>query len=452
MLAAPQPEGALVSVKSPVNILAAALGLVLSPAAALAQDALSEEEAAIVARVDANFEESISFLEEVVNINSGTMNHEGVREAGHAFTGPFEALGFKVKWIEQDSVNRAGHFQAVKKGDTGAKLLLIGHLDTVFEKDGDFLEWSRDGDVAKGPGVVDMKGGDVVLLYALKALDDLDLIDDADVTVLMTGDEEMSGKPIDISRKDLIKAAKRADAALNFEGGSEGEVVASRRGSSGWTLTTTGVRAHSSQVFSDTVGAGAVFEMARILDEVYEALAEEEFLTFNPGVIVGGTDVKYDKDATRGSAFGKTNVVAQKAVVDGGLRFISEEQKAAARETMREIAANHRPQTGAEFEFEDSYPAMTPTEGNMKLLALVSEVSEDLGQGPLKANDPAQRGAADISFAAPHVPASMDGLGPLGGAGHTPDEWLDIPSVKAATARAALIIYRLTREDAPSFE
>ncbi|PQA88658.1 M20/M25/M40 family metallo-hydrolase [Hyphococcus luteus] len=445
--------------KQIVPALSLILCLVLSPAAAFAQaepaatpPALTEEEAAIVARVEANFGDSIAFLEEVVNINSGTMNHEGVRAVGHAFAGPFEALGFKVKWIEQDKVNRAGHFEAVKKGDQGAKLLLIGHLDTVFAKDGDFLEWSRDGDVAKGPGVVDMKGGDIVLLYALKALDDLDLLDGAGVTVLMTGDEEMSGKPIDISRKDLIKAAKRVDVALNFEGGAEGEVVTSRRGASGWTLTTTGVRAHSSRIFSEEVGAGAIFEMGRILNDIYEALAEEEYLTFNPGVVVGGTDVKYDKEATRGSAFGKTNVVAQKVVVDGGLRFISEEQKEAAREKMREIAAEHLPETGAEFAFEDSYPAMSPTDGNMALLALVSDVSEDLGQGPLKGNDPSKRGAADISFAAPHAPASMDGLGPEGGAGHTPDEWLDIPSVKAATARAALIIYRLTREDAPSFE
>jgi glutamate carboxypeptidase len=440
----------------PVKRLAAALSFAWFPAAALAQSAggaaLSAEEQAIVARVEANFDASVAFLEEVVNINSGTMNHEGVREVGHAFTEPFEAIGFDVDWIEQKKVNRAGHFRATKKGATGAKLLLIGHLDTVFEPDGDFLEWERDGDVATGPGVVDMKGGDVVLLYALKALDDLDLLGDAGVTVFMTGDEEMSGKPISASRKDLIDAAKRADVALNFEGGAVGEVVTSRRGASGWRLTTTGVRAHSSRIFSEEIGAGAIFEMGRILNDIYEALAAEEYLTFNPGVVVGGTDVQYDPDGTRGSAFGKTNVVAQKAVVDGGLRFISEEQKENARAKMREIVAAHLPQTGAEITFEDSYPAMSPTDGNKALLAVVSDVSEALGQGPLEGNNPAERGAADISFAAPHVPASMDGLGPLGRNGHTPQEELDIESVKAATARAALLIYRLTREDAPKFK
>lgn len=417
-----------------------------------AMGALTPQEQAIVARVDENFDASVAFLEEVVNINSGTMNFEGVREVGHAFTEPFEAIGFDVDWIGQEKVNRAGHFRAVRKGGAGNRLLLIGHLDTVFEPDGDFLEWKRDDGVATGPGVVDMKGGDVVILYALKALDDLDLVDDAAITVFMTGDEEMSGKPISVSRKDLIDAAKRADVALNFEGGGVGEVVTSRRGASGWRLTTTGVRAHSSRVFSEEIGAGAIFEMGRILNDFYEALSAEDYLTFNPGVIVGGTDVQYDPDATRGSAFGKTNVVAQRAVVDGGLRFISEEQKEAARAKMREIVAAHLPQTGAEIAFEDSYPAMSPTEGNMALLAVVSDVSEALGQGPLKGNNPAERGAADISFAAPHVPASMDGLGPLGRHGHTPQEELDIESVRAATARAAVLIYRLTREGAPTFD
>lgn len=443
-----------------MNLSAAVMALALlslaanaqAPAATGGADALSPEEKAIVARVEANFEDSIAFLEAVVNINSGTMNMEGVRAAGHAFTEPFEAIGFDADWIEQDKVNRAGHFRAVRKGGTGNKLLLIGHLDTVFEPDGDFLEWRRESGKATGPGVVDMKGGDVVMLYALKALDDLDLLRGAAITVFMTGDEEMTGKPISVSRKHLIDAAKRADVALNFEGGAVGEVVTSRRGSSGWRLTTTGVRAHSSGVFSEEVGAGAIFEMGRILNDFYETLSGEEYLTFNPGVIVGGTDVQYDQDATRGSAFGKTNVVAQKAVVDGGLRFISEEQKDAARAKMREIVAAHLPKTGAEIVFEDSYPAMSPTEGNMALLAVVSEISEDLGQGPLDGNDPAKRGAADISFAAPHVRASMDGLGPLGGFAHTPQEELDIASVKAATARAAILIYRLTREDAPTFD
>lgn len=425
---------------------AACLGaLALSGAASAA---LSPEEEAIAARVDANFEDSLAFLERTVNVNSDTMNPEGVKENADIFAEAFEAIGFETEWEELPAeLDRAGHLHARQSGAVGAKLLLIGHLDTVFAKDGDFQTFRREGPRAYGPGVADMKGGNVVVLYALRALHEAGHLDGARVHVLFTGEEEKPGKPVEISRKSMVEAAKASDVALNFEGGEQGIVVTSRRGSSGWRLTTTGVRAHSSGVFSERVGAGSVFEAARILNAVYEALSAEEYLTFNPGVIVGGTDVAYDPPNSRGTVFGKTNVVAQKTIVDGGLRFISEEQKERARAAMRAIVAEHLPQTGAEIVFEDSYPAMTPTEENEKLRLLASAVSEDLGQGPLAANDPSKRGAADISFAAPHVPAAMDGLGVLGGGAHGPDEYLEVASLKDATLRAAILIYRLTRDD-----
>lgn len=429
---------------------ALAAGFLASAGAQAAE--LSPEEQAIAAHVDAAFEGEIAFLEKVVNINSGTMNHEGVRAVGAEFAKGFKEAGFKTEWAElPKAANRAGHLIAKHKGETGNRVLLIGHLDTVFAKDGDFQTYSREGNIASGPGVSDMKGGDVAVLYALKALKAAGALDDARIEVVFTGDEEMPAQPISVARKDLIEAARRADVALNFEGGEKGIAVTARRGSSGWKLTTSGKRAHSSGIFSDEVGAGAVFEAARILNGFYDDLSTEEYLTFNPGVIVGGTDVAFDPEANRGSAFGKTNVVAQKVVVDGGLRFISEEQKEAARAKMREIVAAHLPQTDAVIEFNDSYPAMTPTEGNKALLAVFSDVSEDLGLGPVEGNDPGKRGAADVSFVAPIVKASMDGLGVRGEGGHTPGETMEVDSLKEATLRAAILIYRLTRKDAPTF-
>jgi glutamate carboxypeptidase len=428
------------------------LAALLVASAAPAAAELSAEEQAIVGNVVSSVDEQLAFLEKVVNINSDSMNHEGVKAVGAEFGAAFEGLGFETKWLDLPAeANRAGHLVATRAGDRGNKLLLIGHLDTVFAKDGDFQEFRREGDKAFGPGVNDMKGGNVVVLYALKALQKAGALDGAQVTVFFTGDEEMPGKPISASRGALIDAAKAADVALNFEGGEEGAVVTARRGSSGWKLTTTGLRRHSSGIFSEEVGAGAVFEQARILSEFYDKMSDEKFLTFNPGVIVGGTDVDYDKEASKGSAFGKTNVVASKTVTDGGLRFISEEQKEKARERMRKIVDKNLPQTDATIEFEDSYPAMTPTDGNMELLGVFSAVSEDLGHGSVTGNDPGERGAADISFAAPHVPASMDGLGVTGEGAHSPDEYMDVPSLKLATERAAIFIYRLTREGAPAF-
>ncbi|MCB2097863.1 MAG: M20/M25/M40 family metallo-hydrolase [Parvularculaceae bacterium] len=417
-----------------------------------ASAAMSPEEQKIRDAVAARENEAIEFLESVVNIGSGTMSHAGVRAVGAEFSSAFEALGFAVRWEDfPDEVNRAGHLIARREGDRGRKLLLIGHLDTVYESEDGAAAFRREGDTAYGPGVEDMKGGDVVVLYALKALADAGALDGASIEIVFTGDEEFTGKPIELSRKSLIDAAMRADVALNFEGGEEGVAVTSRRGASGWILTTSGKRNHSSGIFRDTVGAGAVYEAARIVNAFYEKLHKEQYLTFNVGAMLGGSDVDYDKDANKGSAFGKTNVVAQKAIVDGDLRFISEKQKEKARATMRKIVDRHLPLTGAEIEFIDSYPAMAPSAGNDKLLSLYSAAAEDLGYGPFAGNDPAERGAADISFAAPHVDAALDGLGPIGEGGHTPNESLRLSSVREATERAALLIYRLTREDAPEF-
>jgi glutamate carboxypeptidase len=422
---------------------------VCGPSGTALGQGLSPVERRIAEHVDAHSEEAIAFLEQLVNVNSGTMNHEGVREVSRLIAPRLEALGFSVRWIEMPpEVNRAGHLVAERRGDGGRKVLLIGHLDTVFEADSPFQRFEREGNTAWGPGVDDMKGGDVVMLYALEALQAVGALEGASITVAFTGDEESPGHPIEISRGDLIQAGIEADVALGFEGGvgSANSATVARRGSSGWTLRVSGTRGHSSGIFSEGLGSGAIFEAARILNEFHESVRGEQFLTFNPGVILGGTEVEYDPANTRGVAFGKTNVIAQTVVVDGGLRFISEEQKERARAAMREVVARHLPGTSAEIDFEDSYPAMPPTEGNRQLFDMFDAASRDLGLGGIDAVDPGARGAADISFVAPHADG-LAGLGPFGDGGHTVEESLELGSLRTATLRAALLIHRLTRGD-----
>ena len=407
---------------------------------------LSKTERKIIQQVEKNHEESIAFLEKVVNMNSGTLNLEGVKKVGAVFQEAFKAIGFNTRWIEMpEEMNRAGHLFASIKGNKGKKLLLIGHLDTVFEENSPFQNFERMDSIAFGPGANDMKGGDVIALYALKALYELNLLDKASITVAFTGDEESTGKPLALSRKDLIDAGKEADIALGYETASGfNYATIARRGASGWKVETQGKRAHSSGIFNDRVGAGAIFEMSRILNAFYEEVRGEESLTFNPGTLLGGTFVDYDKQNSSGSVFGKSNVVAQKAVVNGGLRFISEEQKEEARAKMRTIVSQNLPQTSATIEFIDSYPAMKPSEGNLAVLEILNQVSQDLNLGEVLPHDPLKRGAADISFVA-NFTDGIDGLGMMGSGAHTPQEKVNLNTMNALIQRSAILIYRLTR-------
>ena len=407
---------------------------------------LNDVERQIHQIVEANNAEAVSFLEQVVNVNSGTLNSEGVREVGALFGEKLEAIGLTTDWIEMPpDIERGGHLFATHAGTSGKRLLLIGHLDTVFEKDSPFQNAHIQGDTLFGPAASDMKGGDVVIVYALKALQQAGVLDDMTVTVALIGDEERPGGEISIVRGDLIAAAGRSDVVLGFEGSvGPNNVTVARRGSSNWMLTTTGRGGHSGQIFSDEYGSGAIFEAARILNAFRENVLGPEYLTFNPGVLLGGTTVDYDTASARGSAYGKTNVIPQAVTVHGGLRFIAESQKEQARDEMRQIVAQSLPHTSAEITFNDGYPAMSPKPANDSLMVIYDAISRALEYGPIAPLDPGARGAADISFVADQLEA-LSGLGPHGAGAHSVDDRLFLKSLPIATARAAVLMYRLTR-------
>jgi glutamate carboxypeptidase len=417
-------------------------------AALLAMTSLSGVEPAIVRAVDAGNAAALALLERAVNINSGTRNLEGVRQVGALFRAEFDALGFETRWIDGSSWGRAGHLVAERRG-AGPRLLLIGHLDTVFEKDRPFQKFVRiDERTARGPGIIDMKGGDVIIVAALKALKAAGALERLNVIVVMTGDEEAVGAPLEKAREALAAAASGVRAAIGFEDGPADPrlAVTARRSSSRWELQVAGTPAHSSQVFRSDVGYGAIFEASRILNGFRERLAGEPHLTFNPGVILGGTSVEFDEARSGGGAAGKSNVVAERARVTGDLRALSKAQLEAARAAMREIAGRSLPGTSATLTFEDGYPPMAPGDGNARLLALYNQVSEDLGLGPVTAVDPDRAGAADISFIAERVPMALDGVGLSGRDDHTANETADLTTLPTQTTRAALLLYRLSQQ------
>ncbi|GAB3997847.1 M20 family metallopeptidase [Spirosoma daeguense] len=405
---------------------------------------LSKPETNIISTIKKQMPETETFLEKVVNINSGTLNKEGVRTVGKLMSDEFDKLGFKTEWVTlPDSLNRAGHLVATRQGKKGKKLFLIGHLDTVFEKSLPMEPFTRVNDsTASGQGVNDMKGGDVLVIAALKALHAQKLLDDTSITIYFTGDEESGGGPE--SRRDFIERAKRSDLALSFESAQGlNTVTTGRRGASGWTLNVKARTGHSSRVFSD-LGYGAIYEAARILTEFRRTLGQEQYLTFNPGLIVGGSEVKYDDLYAKAETVGKTNIVAGSALVKGDLRFLTEVQKEKARSRMREIVDKSLPLTKATITFTDGIPGMEPTSANEELRKLTDKISRDMGLGPVEAGDPGARGAGDVSFLAQYLPC-LDGLGASGKGAHSIEETINLKEYPFLIQRAALMIYRLTR-------
>lgn len=434
-----------------------AFAVLLACSVATASDAaLDPTEQRIADWVDANVEGAITLIAETVNIGSGTMNHAGVRAVGEVMARELDALGFDTRWVDMPpELDRAGHLFGYRETGRGPRILMIGHLDTVFEADDAFQAFTREGDLARGPGVDDMKSGNAIIVYALRALLAVGALDRVSIAVAYTGDEEKPGSPLEVARRDLVAAGRWADYALGFESavtydGTDWATIA-RRSSTEWILTVDGRQAHSSGIFSEDVGAGAIFEAARILNAFYEQVRGEQYLTFNAGTIHGGTDVDYDPAQNRGRTFGKTNVVPRRAVVHGGLRTISAAQTERARAKMIAVVAASLPHTSATIEFEEGYPPMSPTDGNRRLQLLLSGINQALGRGEMPALDPSRRGAADISFVAPYTDA-LAGLGALGEGGHTPDESLDLTSLPVAIKRAALLIYRLSLETPASGE
>lgn len=408
---------------------------------------LSPAERRLAASVDRNVPSHLALLRRLVEQNSGTLNLAGVRAVGAALQPEWEALGFRVRWVDGAAWNRAGHLLAERQGRRGAPVVvLVGHLDTVFEPSSGFEGWTVLSDTTvRGPGITDMKGGDVIQLLAVHALRDAGLLDGLTIRVVLSGDEERPGSPLALARADLVAAAAGASAVLGFEDGDGAlhRAVTARRGSSSWTLRVRGTPAHSSQIFRDDIGPGAIFEAARVLAEVRDSLASEPYLTFNPGFVLGGSDLTLNGGSEGGAASGKTNVVADTAYVAGDLRTLSRAQLEHARAVMTRIASRHDARTDAAFTFSDGYPVLEPSEGNRRLLALFDRASRDLGLGAIEAVDPMRAGAADVSFVGDRVPMTLDALGLKGDGGHTSSEWADLRALPIQGKRVAVLLARL---------
>lgn len=427
------------------------LFLAASLAVTASAQSLSPTDKAIVAYIDANQQAANALLEKLVDINSGTHNLEGVRAVGKVLMPQLEELGFTVKWVSMDQVQRAGTLVAEhpcpEAGKCGKRMLLIGHMDTVFEKDSPFQKYTVNGHIATGPGVNDMKGGLVDMLYALKALKAAGVLDRMEITIVLSGDEEAHGEPAEISRRDMLAAARHSDVALEFEATPRIDGVyygsVSRRSSISWRIEATGETGHSSAIFSSSKGYGAIYEVTRILD-TFRTQLPEQYLTYNVGLVLGGTTVQVDKDGIAGSATGKGNVIPPVAYASGDIRTISNEQSDRVEKKMEAIVAEHLPKTNATIKFGEGYPAMAPTAGSRALLGILNQVNRSLGYAQMPELDPMKRGAGDIAFVSPPLPG-LAGIGATGDGAHAPGETIDLSAQPINTKRAALLMYRLSK-------
>jgi len=427
---------------------------------------LTQPEQAMVASIDAHNSADQTLLQQIVDINSGTMHLAGVEAVKDVLVPKFEALGFKVQWVPMQALTaRAGDLVAEHPcpqgpGKCGQRLLLIGHMDTVFEPSSNFQKYAivpnSNGNLATGPGIADMKGGVVIMLSALRAMQEAGALDQTEIRIVLSGDEERFGAPLDLARRDLIAAAKESDVAMEFEPsgrqagpngqGPDGQDTVSigRRSSTTWHLESTGLSGHSSQIFGDRLGYGAIYEQARILDAFRRELPETG-LTYNVGLILGGATAEINPEATGGSATGKANVVAPAAIATGDIRTLNDDQTQRTEDKMRAIVAAHLPKTSAKITFDEGYPAMARTPGGESLLKQWSQASIDLGLGPVAESGPMSRGAGDIAFAAPYV-AGLVGVGMLGEGYHAAGETAYLDSLARQAKRAAILIERLSHQ------
>jgi glutamate carboxypeptidase len=423
-----------------------------------AQTALSPVEQKMASHIDAHVREDTVLLQQLVDINSGTMNSPGVIAVKDIIQPRLEALGFKATWVPMQSLTaRAGDLVAEHtcpggEGKCGKRLLLIGHMDTVFEPSSTFQKYAivpnTGSKVATGPGVDDMKGGLVIMLAALDAMKAAGALDRTEIRIVLSGDEERTGTPIEIARRDMIAAAKRSDVALEFEPSvliqNQDSVSLGRRSSTTWHIEAKGLSGHSSQIFGDHLGYGAIYEIARILDAFRKELPEEG-LTFSPGLILGGATAQMNSDSTGGSATGKANVVAPAAIANGDIRTLNNEQTERVETKMRAIVAAHLPKTEATITFDEGYPAMAATPANRALFVEWNSASTALGLGPVPEGGPMTRGAGDIAFVAPYV-AGLVGVGMIGEGAHAEGETGHLDSIARQAKRNALLMERLSHQ------
>ncbi len=401
---------------------------------------LTDDEIALADWLAPQEQEMVDLLEKITNINSGSLNKAGVSEIAGIFSGELRELGFTISSLPGEriempscpgsdySIDVADHVLAKKPG-SGARLLLMGHLDTVFPPDAPFQEFRREGDVVYGPGVADMKGGLVVMLYTLKALAQSGDLDDMAVSVLLNSDEEVGSLS---SRKFLEREAREHDYGLVYESSGLNTLVRERKGLGQARFVINGLASHAGGAHQQ--GRSAIKELAYKIVEIENMTDYESGVTVNVGVVSGGE---------------ARNTIAPCAEGFVDLRYPTPEQGEEARQDFEQIFSQvySYPVDSGELTTNSwvnlHRPPKIPTEESDYLLEKTRAIGRMLGQlfGVTDSG-----GGTDGSLTQAVGLPTLDSLGVAGLGAHSNREEASVSSLVKRAQLSAVLMRRLSLE------
>ncbi len=407
------------------------------PAAEVEEPPLSAVEQEMLQWLGNRQGEMVELLETITNINSGSLNKPGMVELSRLFARELAGLGFTTSNLPGGvidmpqcpgsdlSIDVADHLLARRTG-SGNSVLLMGHMDTVFPVDSPFQQFSLENGIIRGPGVFDMKGGLVVMLFALKALEEFELLNGRNLSVLLNSDEEVGSLS---SRQYLEEQAVLHDYGLVFEGSVNNNQIRQRKGLGQARFVVNGRASHAGAAHQD--GRSAIRELAYKIIELENMTDYETGLTVNVGLVSGGE---------------ARNMVAPCAEAYVDLRYPLPEQGTAAQQQFETIAAtpfsvpSESDDISTDVWLNLHRPPKIPTPESDRLLYRAVAIGALLGEQIGIADS---GGGTDGSLTQAAGLPTLDSLGIIGTGAHSQREQADLDSFVQVTGRAAILIHRL---------
>lgn len=365
----------------------------------------------------------LSLIARLVNTDSGSANKKGIDEVGGILRAEYEKLGFIVEVLEEK--NNGNNLLIKHKDAVDPKIIVVAHMDTVF-REGTAAQrpFTIEGDRAYGPGVIDMKGSQVALVFALQALITEGQMGFENIQIVLNSDEEI-GSPT--SRKIIEEQAAGKKYALIMEPArKDGSLVSARRGGGTYSLYAKGKAAHSG--IEPQNGISAIEELAHKVLKLHALTDHEEGVSVSVGIIEGGESV---------------NTIAPSAIARVDVRISRMDQAEFIDRKIKEICEKSDvPGTSIILEGGINRPPMVKNEQTINLLNIIKDIGSKLG---MEITDVATGGGSDASFTSAAGVPTVDGLGPVGGNPHSEEEYLEIPSLVERTNLLAELICNLSK-------